>query len=216
MTTATTLTETTTMVGTRVDRIAGIIRGVKILGRTSRNGRSYLPETLRSAAGLYEGKQVNVDHLRNPTERRSYGDRIGRLQNVTVREDGLFGDLYYNPKHAMADQLAWDAEHAPGNVGLSHDAVGRTTRRDGIETVEAIESVRSVDLVADPASTSGLFESIDNDHAETERKRIEAERRLATPAAERWTGQSAIEEKQLAESVSRWRDNGQAIGGAIG
>ena len=45
-----------------VDRQAGVIRGVKILGLESRNGRSYLPEALSQAAPLYEGAKVNVNH----------------------------------------------------------------------------------------------------------------------------------------------------------
>jgi len=142
----------------RVDREAGRIRGVKVLGRTSRNGREYTAESLSKAAGLYEGIRVNVDH-RRPSDQRSYRDRLGRLENVRVREDGLYADLVYNPKHALAEQLAWDAEYSPENVGLSHDARGRTVRRNGTLVVEEIEAVRSVDLVADPATTRGLFEA---------------------------------------------------------
>ena len=46
----------------RVDRQAGVIRGVKILGLQSRNGRTYLPEALAQAAPLYEDAKVNVNH----------------------------------------------------------------------------------------------------------------------------------------------------------
>ena len=38
-----------------VDRANNVIRGVKILGAASRNGREYLPEALAKAASLYEG-----------------------------------------------------------------------------------------------------------------------------------------------------------------
>ncbi len=40
-------------VSMQVDAQAGVIRGVKILGLTSRNGRTYLPEALSGAAALY-------------------------------------------------------------------------------------------------------------------------------------------------------------------
>ena len=43
--------------------------------------------------------------------------------------EGLFGDLQYNPKHALAEQLSWDAEHAPENVGFSHNVQARTAKR---------------------------------------------------------------------------------------
>jgi hypothetical protein len=146
-------------VALRVDRERAVISGVKILGLESANGRSYSPRALAAARALYEGRPVNIDHVDGP--RRSYRDRIGRLTAVTLGADGLYGDLHLNPKHPLAEQLLWDAEHAPENVGLSHDARGRTAIRDGRVIVEAIESVRSVDLVAEPATTKGLFESAD-------------------------------------------------------
>ncbi len=143
------------------DRGRGVIRGVKILGLASRNGRTYLPDALSKAARLYEGAKVNVNHAKgNPLGPRDYQDRIGVIRNVAVRsDDGLFADFYFNPKHALAEQLIWDAEHAPENVGFSHNVQARTARRGGQVTVEAIIKVQSVDLVADPATTRGLFES---------------------------------------------------------
>lgn len=140
----------------RVDAAQGVIGGVKILGLTSANGREYSREAITAARGLYENRPVNVDHLDG--SRRSYRDRIGKICRVEVREDGLYGDLLVNPKHPLAEQLLWDAQHAPENVGLSHDAQGRTVVRAGRVIVEAIHTVRSVDLVAEPATTKGLFE----------------------------------------------------------
>jgi hypothetical protein len=148
-------------VAMRVDRPAGVIRGVKVLGLESRNGRSYLPEALAQAARLYEGAKVNVNHPRgNPAAPRDYQDRLGSIRDVAMRPgEGLFADLHFNPKHALAEQLIWDAEHAPENVGFSHNVEARCSRRDGRLVVEAITRVQSVDLVADPATTRGLFES---------------------------------------------------------
>jgi hypothetical protein len=145
----------------RVDRQRGVIRGVKILGRHSRNGRTYLPEALQQAARLYEGAKVNVNHPKgSPTSPRDYQDRIGTIRQVVAPgEEGLFADFHFNPKHALAEQLAWDAEHAPENVGFSHNVEARTCRRGDQVVVEAITRVASVDLVADPATTRGLFES---------------------------------------------------------
>src|SRR5262249_15134066 len=59
----------------------------------------------------------------------------------------------------IAQQLAWDAQWAPENVGLSHNVQARTSRQEGQTVVEQILHVNSVDLVADPATTQGLFES---------------------------------------------------------
>lgn len=143
-----------------VDREAGVIRGVKILGFESRNGRRYPPETLTRARDLYEGAKVNVNHPgTHATAPRDYRDRIGVIRNVAFDPaEGLFGDLHFNPKHALAAQLEWDAGHAPENVGLSHNVLARTVRRDDRVVVEAITQVLSVDLVADPATTRGLYE----------------------------------------------------------
>ncbi len=144
----------------RVDREASIIRGVKVLGLESRNGRVYSAAALQAAVPLYEGAKVNVNHPRgNPTSPRDYQDRLGMVRNVLWREgEGLFGDLHFNPKHALAEQLVWDAEHAVDNVGFSHNVQARVTRQNDRASVEAIIKVNSVDLVADPATTHGLFE----------------------------------------------------------
>ncbi len=148
-------------VSMRVDRQAGVIRGVKVLGLESRNGRTYLPEALAQAASLYEEAKVNVNHPKgHPGGPRDYQDRIGTIRGVSVRQnEGLFGDFHFNPKHALAEQLIWDAEHAPENVGFSHNVEARVGRRGDRVVVEAITRVQSVDLVADPATTRGLFES---------------------------------------------------------
>ncbi len=149
-------------VAVQVDREAGVIRGVKILGLQSRNGRTYLPDALAEAVPLYERAKVNVNHPKgSPNAPRDYQDRIGVIRNAVVRpSEGLFADLHFNPKHALAEQLIWDAEHSPENVGFSHNVEARTGRSGEQVVVEAILRVQSVDLVADPATTRGLFESI--------------------------------------------------------
>jgi hypothetical protein len=147
----------------RVDRAAGVIRGVKLLGLTSRNGRRYQQSALAEAVGLYEGAKVNINHPKgHPLSPRDYQDRLGVISGVRLRAgEGLFGDLRFNPKHALSEQLMWDAEHAPANVGLSHNVLARTSRQGDETVVEAITKVQSIDLVADPATTRGLFEQTD-------------------------------------------------------
>ena len=143
-----------------VDREAGVIQGVKLIGLTSRNGRRYHDAALREAVTLYEGAKVNVNHPNGgPLSPRDYRDRLGVVRRVRHEPgSGLFGDLHYNPKHALAEQLAWDAEHNPQNVGFSHNVTARVVREDGADVVQKINHVHSVDLVADPATTKGLFE----------------------------------------------------------
>jgi hypothetical protein len=144
----------------RVDRAGGLLRGVKLIGLESQNGRRYRPEALAAAVGLYEGAKVNVNHPHNgPLAPRDYRDRLGVVRQVEFRPaEGLFGNLHFNPKHALAEQLAWDAENNPRNVGFSHNVLARLAREGDVTVVEAITHVQSVDLVADPAATQGLFE----------------------------------------------------------
>ena len=103
---------------------------------------------------------MNVNHPKShPLASRDYQDRLGLVRNIALRSgDGLFGDFHFNPKHALAEQLLWDAEHAPENVGFSHNVQARTVRQGDDTLVEAILKVHSVDLVADPATTGGLIE----------------------------------------------------------
>jgi hypothetical protein len=109
---------------------------------------------------LYEGAKVNINHPKgHPLSPRDYQDRLGVVRGVQFRAgEGLFGDLHFNPKHALSEQLVWDAEHAPQNVGMSHNVLARTSRSGEETVVEAITKVQSIDLVADPATTSGLYE----------------------------------------------------------
>jgi hypothetical protein len=145
----------------RVDRGGGVIRGIKVLGLHSRNNREYKPEALARAVGLYEGAKVNVNHPKgHPLAPRDYQERIGVIRSVQhTPGEGLFADFHFNPKHYLSEQLVWDAEHAPENVGFSHNVQANTSRRGETIVVEEILRVQSVDLVADPATTRGLFES---------------------------------------------------------
>ena len=124
----------------RVDRTAGVIRGIKILGPHSRNRREYLPEALARAVSLYEGAKVNVNHPKgHPNSPRDYQERMGVIRNVQHRAgDGLFADFHFNPKHYLSEQLIWDAEHTPENVGFSHNVQARTSRRGDPNTGEPV------------------------------------------------------------------------------
>lgn len=145
--------------GARVDMAQGLIEGVKVLGLVSKNRRRYLREAAQGGLRLYEGVRVNIDHPSGPNQSRGLRDRFGRLANVRMDGDDVRADLRFNPKHQMAEAVAWWVENDPEALGLSHNAVGQgRSDRDGTLVVEKILSVRSVDLVADPATTKSLFE----------------------------------------------------------
>lgn len=134
------------------------IRNVKVLGIYSKNGRVYPLNVMRESAHLYEGVVVNLDHSASSV--RSVHDRFGQINNVRVEEDGIYGDLTYNPEHAFAKTFEWFVDNQPDAIGLSHAAIARTKMdRDNIETCEAIVELESVDLVAQAATNKNLFES---------------------------------------------------------
>src|SRR5690606_2752272 len=131
--TLTTLRERVEAQTGRVDRQRGIIRGVRIIGRQSTNGRVYSERALKTAARLYEGCRVLVDHPRNPGDpgERSVRDWIGTLRNVEYRAGAVYGNLHLLKSHPMANQVFEAAETMPANFGLSHNAEGRVVRENG-------------------------------------------------------------------------------------
>lgn len=132
-----------------------VFRNVKILGLKSQNGYSYDAKAVEKAAPLYENAPVYIDHVKGA---RSYADRIGFIQNPRIQEQELYGDFVLNPKHKLAEQVLWDAEHGTTGVGFSHRADGALNKKTGI--VESITSVLSVDIVASPATVTNFFESM--------------------------------------------------------
>lgn len=143
----------------KVDREAGLLRSVKILGHISANGYEYQPAAIARAARLYDGKVVNFNHPSKPSDPRSSYDRFGWLSGIQVKEDGLYGDLHYLKSHPFAAPVLEAAERNPALFGMSHVAHGDKRQRGSRVVVEDIESVSSVDLVSDPATVKGLFES---------------------------------------------------------
>ena len=150
---------------TKVDRENGIIRDVKLIGFESKNGRIYPPNVVRNAVHAYEGAKVNFNHPEgnDPTKPRKYEDRFGVIRNVRfVEGKGNFGDLHFNPEHPNAKQVCWDAENNSEALGFSHNALLRLGgKQSGKQVIEEIINVRSMDLVADPATTDSLFEQVE-------------------------------------------------------
>ena len=151
----------------------GVIHNVVVLKGRSANGRVYPPETLRSATALFEGARVFANHNAGSRDVR---DLVGMLRDARFDTDSVRADL--EVFEGLAPWLLEIAERAPDALGLSINASGRVTHRDGTDVVEAITRVRSVDVVAEPAAVSGLFEA-KREESDRARELEEENRRLA-------------------------------------
>src|SRR5262245_54554817 len=143
----------------RVDRERGVIRRVKVLGWESRNGYRYNPAGVE--ASLYEGKTVNMGHGERGQDRHPQ-DRLGRLVNARKDASGIWADLEYFTKDPLAEKICEAAERMPGSFGLSHlvdEGDYQRSRKGGKTVIESVKKVRCVDLVCDPATVAGLYES---------------------------------------------------------
>ena len=143
----------------RVDRVAGVIRGVKVLGAHSQNGYRYSNEALEGAVQLFEGIRVYVDHVEkdDPYRDRRISEQFGVLKNVRKRGNALYADLHYLQSHPQSEQILESAERFPDKFGLSPYTAGKVNnaRKEVVEIIDAM----SVDIVSEPATTVGLFES---------------------------------------------------------
>jgi hypothetical protein len=99
----------------------------------------------------------------DPGRERGFGEQPAVIRNVSVESDGNFGDLHVFKSHPSAELLMDRAEQAPETFGLSHVAECELSGGDkpGCTIVENISKIHTLDIVTRPATTDGLFESID-------------------------------------------------------
>jgi len=145
-----------------VDRANGIIKNAKICGFESKNNRVYTEQALKQGVHLYDGAVVNIDHLTETDVHRKLTDRLGRITNPRfVANDGIRGDFEILVSHPLAEMIFEAAERGIP-LGFSHTAEGEVEDKDGVEYVVRLESITSVDVVANPATNSTFAESIGN------------------------------------------------------
>ena len=151
-----------------VDRGSNLIQNVTLLGKHSRNGRTYSDQALDDAVRLYENAPFFLDH---PTDRemrdrkgtRSVLDLAGRIRNPRRVGDMIRGTIEVLNVQPGKDLLFALAEQMPTAAGNSHRVLGRVKRDGDQEVVEGLDKVFAVELVTDPATTSGLFESLETE-----------------------------------------------------
>jgi hypothetical protein len=129
------------------------------LGRDSRNGATYQWDTCSKQYRLYEGAKVFCHHGSKDTQ-----FPFGRIQNVTAKPDGFYGDIKYNPKLPTTEGVLWYIDNDPSAIGMSPDHIVKMEPGpNGSKLYTDIIRVNSVDFVSDPATTKGVFESMNPD-----------------------------------------------------
>lgn len=146
-----------------VDRAAGVVRGVRVLGPRGRKGYKYPPAVTARYAHLY-AVPVAVGHHTDPTTGAPLevpdGDRFGRLLNPRPHAGGVNADLHIDLGHPLAERFLWAAENEPWRYSLSalHKvALLPDLDADGDWVAERVLGVQSVDVVERGDATSTLF-----------------------------------------------------------
>lgn len=140
-----------------------VIKNVVVLGEKSVNGRSYPPETQLAAIKLFEGAKAYLNHpAKDSTGSRDFRDIIGRHRGIRHQNNKIYSDLHLINNDDVKGTVLPAIRFDPSLVGNSIVAKGKLNATSGI--VEAITSVRSIDLVCEPATTKGLLESVEYGH----------------------------------------------------
>jgi hypothetical protein len=143
-----------------VDKQAGIIRNIKILGPVSKNGRRYSDKAMRDGFHKYENAIVNKNHDRENPVDRDVNDRLGQIINVRyVVGEGIYGDFQLLLSDPISQKVMETAEKMPHTMGFSHYAVCQWKSVGGVQEAQSIDRVVSVDLVGAPATTEAMHES---------------------------------------------------------
>lgn len=156
----------------QIDKENRIIHNVIILSKNSVDAsgkirRTYTDDCLDRSVAIFEGAPAYIDHPDDNQARqgRSVRDQYGFYRGVQhIGEKVIAKDLvlYDNPDAALVMSIA---EKNPKSAGNSIHAAGKVRAEKGTEIVEEIlprtrwGHRSSVDLVDDPATTRGIFES---------------------------------------------------------
>lgn len=144
----------------RIDREAGILRNVAILGPRSENHndggqpRLYYESARESAVKLFEGAKSFLDHRIG--ECHPVANYVGRVVGLYIDGEKVMAKELRLVNKAHRDMILDLAEADSTAFGLSIDAV---VECDNAGNVTRFIEAHSVDVVAEPATNNGVFES---------------------------------------------------------
>lgn len=158
-----------TMVGViegTFDKTEMVIRDHVVLGPISKNGYTYPVKTQQESIGVFEGAKAYLNHpvARDMGEARDVRDLIGQHKNIRVVGEKTYSDLYLVNNRTVQDHVLPIVESAPSLIGSSVVIRGKLKKVEGgIPEMAQILACRSIDLVSEPATTQGLYESVQAD-----------------------------------------------------
>lgn len=164
--------EQTALTRERIDREAGILFGVRILGIESKHGYRYAIDAQKAAVGRFEGMALGVDHDYDGRAMR-VGEAWGTISNPRVDEKGTVGDVRYLKSHDRTEQILEDAERGIGLFSISPVCASCVEDR-ATRTVTSFAPKRC-DLVVRGATTRTLFEQFSGGAQDTAVLRAENE-----------------------------------------
>lgn len=163
----------------------GSIADVAVLRENSRNNRSYKAAMNEKTARIFEGKTVYLNH---PDEGKNH-----RVEEIAAKLEGVYVAKSKNgesilrarkltPIGAGKAALIETVKTAHDRAGLSIEAVGvGEVDKDGKFHVTEITRAYGVALVANPGTTTNLFESVISDKIESDEK-LEGLRKIVSAA----------------------------------
>lgn len=147
-----------------IDTDNRIIKNVCVMGTPkSKNGRTYTENAMGKITTLTEGTKCFINHpskteLKDRDGVRDLKDWVGVFRGARREGAKILSNLHV--RESYFDLVRDIATMQPAQVGNSINArVKIFTGDDGKESVADVDMLRSVDLVANAATTQSLFES---------------------------------------------------------
>jgi hypothetical protein len=164
-----------------VDREQGMIFGVKLCSKLSKNNREYTRPALEDLTKLYEYLPIRIDH-----DEKGYLKTVGSVQKAELNriDYDIRGDISLNKGHPAYDQIMEDAEHRPHLLKLSHEIPARgyqATQAGDKLVVNRVHKVDCFAIVTNGGVNQSLFEAADEEDDDVEIKTL-AELKTAMPA----------------------------------
>lgn len=174
----------------------GVLRGAKLLGNKSLNGRFYSDSVIAAGILGYEGVKVYLNHPRgrDGAAERDFNDWIGVVESPQARKGGAWGDIRFRTEHPRYREICEAVDKFANKCGFSHVADIDSDVKGGTEYVSRIGEVFSVDLVTDPATTNGISESRKRTMKKTLKQIVESKKGLKAGTLFGELGRRVLEE----------------------